>query len=119
MIFEQNSYLFDKFIPAICINAFVHGLDWIQAMDCSKITRGFSTASILLLHFFEKTIGFFNEFFISLYCWGTERTIWHELVHVSDSINKEAVYWHGDNNLKGKDETAPVKFAAWAANWVL
>jgi len=46
-----------------------------------------------------------------------EETIWHELVHVSDSINTQQVYWHGDNNLKGKDQTAPVKFAKWAANW--
>jgi len=47
-----------------------------------------------------------------------EETIWHELVHVSDSINTKMVYWHGDNRLTGKGKTAPVKFAAWAARWV-
>jgi hypothetical protein len=46
-----------------------------------------------------------------------ERTLWHELVHISDDLNQELVYWHGDNNLTGKDETAPVKFAKWAASW--
>lgn len=46
-----------------------------------------------------------------------EETIWHELVHVSDSINLNAVYWHGDNDLTGKERTAPVAFARWAANW--
>ena len=46
-----------------------------------------------------------------------EETIWHELVHVSDSLNTNAIYWHGDNKLAGKDRTAPVKFAKWAANW--
>lgn len=46
-----------------------------------------------------------------------EETIWHELVHVSDSINTQALYWHADNNLTGKQDTAPVKFAAWAARW--
>lgn len=46
-----------------------------------------------------------------------EETIWHELVHVSDSINTKELYWHGDNNLKGKENTAPVKFAKWAANY--
>ena len=48
-----------------------------------------------------------------------EQTLWHELVHVSDDMNKELVYWHGDNKLKGKDETAPVKFAKWAAGFEL
>lgn len=47
-----------------------------------------------------------------------EETIWHEMVHVSDAINKNMVYWHGDNKLAGKDKTAPVKFAAWAARWI-
>lgn len=46
-----------------------------------------------------------------------EETIWHELVHVSDSINLQSIYWHSDNDLSGKGETAPVKFAKWAANW--
>lgn len=48
-----------------------------------------------------------------------EETIWHELVHVSDSINRDMVYWHGDNKLTGKSNTAPVKFAKWAANFKL
>jgi hypothetical protein len=46
-----------------------------------------------------------------------EETIFHELVHISDDLNLNAVYWHGDNNLSGKDNTAPVAFARWAANW--
>jgi hypothetical protein len=46
-----------------------------------------------------------------------EETIWHEMVHISDSLNINAIYWHGDNDLSGKDETAPVRFAKWAANW--
>ena len=48
-----------------------------------------------------------------------EETIWHELVHVSDAINLNAMYWHGDNDLAGKDKTAPVVFAKWAADWKL
>lgn len=46
-----------------------------------------------------------------------EETMWHELVHISDSLNKRMIYWHGENNLKGKENTAPVKFAKWAANF--
>lgn len=48
-----------------------------------------------------------------------EKTTWHELVHVSDDLNKELIYWHGDNKLTGKDNTAPVKFSKWAAEWKL
>lgn len=46
-----------------------------------------------------------------------EETIFHELTHVSDSIDHGSIYGHGDNNLSGKSETAPVKFAKWAARW--
>lgn len=39
-----------------------------------------------------------------------EETIWHELIHVSDAFNT-ASFGHGDNKLKDKEETAPVKLA--------
>jgi hypothetical protein len=62
-----------------------------------------------------------NLFFNTRQLWrpisDIEETCFHELVHVSDSINPKATYWHGDNSLKGKHNTAPVKFAQWAANW--
>ena len=46
-----------------------------------------------------------------------EETIWHELIHVVDSFDKKRIFWHGkDNNLKGKDETAPVKLAKYLAS---
>ena len=39
-----------------------------------------------------------------------EETIWHELVHIADHLSL-ARFDHGDNDLSGKDESAPVKFA--------
>ncbi len=39
-----------------------------------------------------------------------EETLWHELVHIADSLSSYK-FDHGDNDLSGDEETAPVKFA--------
>lgn len=46
----------------------------------------------------------------------TEETLWHELVHIVDAHAIER-FDHGDNKLKGKDESAPVKFAKFMASY--
>ena len=47
-----------------------------------------------------------------------ERTLWHELVHIADA-NSAEVFNHGENDLSGKDETAPVKFAKYMSSFTI
>lgn len=43
-----------------------------------------------------------------------EETGWHELVHIADQLS-EMRFDHGDNDLSGDDDSAPVKFAKFMA----
>lgn len=45
-----------------------------------------------------------------------EITVWHEIIHIIDHYDKERLFWHDKNDLKGKDETAPVKLAKFLAS---
>jgi hypothetical protein len=47
-----------------------------------------------------------------------EETLWHELVHIADSHSAE-VFNHGENKLKGKEESAPVKFARYMSSFTI
>lgn len=47
-----------------------------------------------------------------------EETIWHELAHIADHLSVFE-FGHGKNNLSGKDETAPVKFARIMASMTM
>lgn len=40
-----------------------------------------------------------------------EETIWHELVHIADHLSSYTFDHGHDNDLSGKDHSAPVKFA--------
>lgn len=118
------------FDPRFTKPANINGLDLIYAIlsHHHEIKIGTYTQKFLAYKIFPvnafKPDGSFDEIFFNTRNLfkrkivgpdSSEETLWHELVHVLDSLMVER-FDHGENSLKGKENTAPVKFAAFMAS---
>lgn len=101
-------YHFCNFKTGIEVNLFKQS--WITSLKYR--INAYTTLSSRAINFNTRNIEYVSQKEI-------EETTWHETIHIMDFLSNEEEFHHGENNLDGKEETAPVKLAKFLANTTL